>query len=71
MQTLTIRASESKMKQIIKLIQSLNIDFKLDNAEPSEFDEKMQNYKSDLKAYKNGILKTSTLGSGWKYIKCE
>lgn len=67
MQTLTITANESKIKEVIKFVQSLKIDFKLDDGK-AEFDEKIKNYKSDLDSYKNGTLKTSPLGKGWKYI---
>ena len=67
MQTLTITASENKIKEVIKFVQSLKIDFKLDD-DKAEFDEKIKNYKGDLEAYKNGTLATSPLGKGWKYI---
>lgn len=72
MQTLTIRASKSKIKQILEFAQTLKIDFYLDENEKSvkldELNKKIINYKNDIKAYNNGNLKTSPLGKGWKYL---
>ena len=71
MQTLTLKADKSKMKQILELARSLKVDFWFSDetmVSKTELENKIKNYKSDIKAYKNGTLKTSSLGKGWKYL---
>lgn len=73
MQTITIQANESFLKEAVELLKNFakksNEEIEISFDEFPEYESRFDEYLEDIEAFEKGELEVYPLGTGWKYLK--